>query len=559
MDRYSLEFLSARATMWLALAPAFLALAVWVYYRTLAPLERPARFVLRCLRGVAFLIVLFALAEPVLTLILPEPGKPGLAVLVDRSASMMLPIADRSSRSRNEEAVRLVERVDAELSDRFRLDWFDFRTDLLPIDPPLEMGSGGNTALGDVIDQIAARQGSRPVGGVVLLSDGANTVGIDPVGAARNIGIPIFPVRIGQQVSPIDARILQVRTNPVAFTNEPTPVEVTIASAGLRGRSLEVRVEDRGRILASKQIIVEGGDDLEQVVRFDLRPNASGDRRFEVRIVGAEDAVPENDLRSVGVEVLERKTRVLVLEGRLDWDHTFLRRTLSSDSTFVYDFLLCDRQGRWLPERAGRSAPAGPETLRDYAVVILGDVPESALSARFYGELAGFIERGGALLALGGRTGLGRLERTPVGRLLPAKVTGGPRGDRTLPIQLAPAGRTHPVTALDDRPGRAERAWGALPPVWPSPDRLRAKPDATVLLGFAGRGAIEPALVTGFAGEGKVALLAAHDFWRWGFLPRATGDSDANLFEELALRLVRWLAEPTKRARFLGDAIRCDI
>ena len=115
MDRFSLEFMSTRSTLWLALAPAFVALAIWVYYRTIAPLERPARTVLRILRAMAFLIVLFALAEPVLTLVLPQPGKPGLAVLIDGSASMALPASDPAFGSRADEAFALAQRVEEEL------------------------------------------------------------------------------------------------------------------------------------------------------------------------------------------------------------------------------------------------------------------------------------------------------------------------------------------------------------------------------------------------------------------------------------------------------------
>ena len=566
MKQISLELLSAHRTLWILLAPAMLALAFWVYYRTFAPLARPARNILRLLRGLAFLIVLFALAEPVLTLVLPEPGKPGLAVLVDRSASMRFPGSNGTGATRADEETDLAQRVEERLGGRFRLDWFDFDAAVrLREDPRSGSPTGGaaapgtlqgNTGIGGAIDAIAGRQGTRPVGAVLLLSDGTNTVGNDPVGAARNAGIPIFPVKIGGALAPPDARILQIRANPVAFAGEPAPLEVEIAANGLAGRTLEMRVEDQGKILASRTVSLTSGEDVEQSIRFDLRPQATGLRRWEVVIAGAQDGIAENDVRSVAVRVMERRTRILFVEGRLDWDYGFLHRVLSADSTFGYRFLLADRNGRWLPERAG-SQPQRIDDLMDYAAVILGEAPVAALGDGFYSQLARYVEQGGGLLVLGGRTGLSRLRGTAIERLLPADVVPAPKTDRPLAVRLETAGFTHPVTVIEENPARAEMAWNSLPPVWPSPDRLRPRPGAQSLLRFGPTAGTDPALVAGFSGEGKIALLAAHDFWRWDFLPSGTGaGAGGQVFPEFALSLVRWLAEPTMRERFLAEPAR---
>jgi hypothetical protein len=556
MDRISLELLSTNAGLWIALVPVFIAVAIWVYYRTAAPLERPTRTVLRLLRGLAFLLVLFVLAEPVLTLILPEPGKPGLAVLVDDSASMRTHRSATDSASRADEAASLAKRIDAELSRHFRLDWFRFDTELIPADEPPVPEMTGNTALGGALEAIAARQGSRPVGGVLLISDGVNTVGADPVGEARNTGIPIYPIHVGGDQAPAEVKILQVRSNPIAFAGEPTPIEVELASTGMAGEAVEVRIEDQGRVLASEKLTLGAGVGVERAVRLDVRPRIPGRRRYEVRLVGVEDPVPQNDQRSVAVQVQERKTRVLVLEGRLDWDHTFLRRTLSADSTFAYRFLISDRSGRWVPASARGAPPDGPGNLNDYAAVILGELPEGALDARFYANLARYVERGGGLLVLGGREGIARLRTGSLARLLPAEVSSRAPSQRALPVRVEVAGLTHPVTSLRDRPAHTERIWSSLPPIWPSPDRLRPKPQSSVLLSFVDASGDEPALVVGFAGEGKAALLAAHDFWRWEFLVRGAATEAADAFGDFTLRIVRWLAEPTVRDRFLAEPVR---
>jgi hypothetical protein len=552
MERFSFDLLSAHRTLWILTAPVAIAIAVWVYYGTIAPLTRPARTVLRVLRGLAFLIVLFALAEPVLTLVMPEPGKPGLAVLVDHSASMRQ--AGNGSGSRVDEASAIERLVVDRLAGKYRIDRFQFATGLTHAgdDPGAASASpAGNTAIGDALRALGSRQGSRPVSGVIMLTDGTNTVGADPVGAAREIGIPVFPVRVGAALAPADARILAVRSNPTAYTGEPALLDVEIASSGLAGRTLELRVEDQGRLLASKPVILQQGNDVEQAIRIDVRPVGLGLRRWEIRLAGEEDGIPENDARSVAVRVLERKTRVLYVEGRLDWDFTFLRRTLAADSAFSYRFMIADRNGRWIS--SGRASGTGPGDLRDYAAVILGEVPPAVLTGAFYDDLVRYVRAGGGLLILGGRAGVSRLRSTPIEALLPAEAFPVSRSEsRPAAIRVAPQGLTHPLTALEDSPARSEADWASLPPVWPSPDRLRPRPGSQVLLGFNAPGiAGEPALVSGFAGEGKILVLAAHDFWRWDFLPRETAGIDA--FPEFALRTVRWLAEPSARERFAAQ------
>jgi hypothetical protein len=182
-------------------------------------------------------------------------------------------------------------------------------------------------------------------------------------------------------------------------------------------------------------------------------------------------------------------------------------------------------------------------------------VPENALPAGFYAALSKFVNDGGGLLVIGGRAGISRLRGSGLDPILPADPLPAMRAaDRPSAIRLEPQGLTHPLTAIEDSPGRSEADWAMLPPIWPSPDRLRVRPGSSVLLGFTVPGGTEPALISGFAGDGKVVLLAAHDFWRWDFLPRAGAGTDP--FPEFALRMIRWLAEPSTRERFTAEPTR---
>jgi Ca-activated chloride channel family protein len=85
----------------------------------------------------------------------------------------------------------------------------------------------GATATGDALTSALRALGERgddaPPAAVVLLSDGANTVGQDPVeaaGAARTAGVPVYTVALGTtsgQITTPDGRMLAVPPDPATL------------------------------------------------------------------------------------------------------------------------------------------------------------------------------------------------------------------------------------------------------------------------------------------------------------------------------------------------------
>lgn len=558
MNGPSIEFLDSRPALWIALLAPSLALAFWAYYRLIAPLSRPARWALWLLRGTAFAIVLFALTQPILTATTDEGGRPGLAVLVDRSASMALPAGGPDAGVRRadqaEEAVRQIREAAGE---RFRLDGYAFgeRLEPLPLDSLALRSPDGGTALGGALEEAASRADARPVGGYVVLTDGINTAGRDPVRVAAAIGVPVFPVVVGADEPLADAEIRAVRSNPTAFAGEPWPLRVVVSSWGFGGRTARLQVTDGDRVLATREVALIGEKGVEQEIALDVRPTVSGLARYEVSLAGlGTDAVPQNDRRSVAVEVLERRTRVLVLSGRLDWDFTFLRRTLAADTTLAYTFLAQTRPGEYWQdgERRPADVPAALPALREYAVVILTGFEQRGPSPELLESLSRYTREGGGLLLLGGPPGpKGWTGSGTFAGLLPGALEADAPGfARALPVQLTLEGQRHPATAVRENPAETAREWSALPPVQRPGGSMTAFPDARVLLEYRGpRGGTAAALAVVQRDRGKAAWLHARGAWRWDFLPAgATGSTD--LHRQFLLGLVRWLAEPTVREQF---------
>lgn len=555
METLSIRFLASHLWFWALLLIPAAALAFWAYYRILAPLSRPARLALWILRGLAFALVLLAIGQPILTAQIRQGGHPALAVLLDRSASMGLPSGDPEvTGTRDSELAEVRRRLTTSLAGRFRLEAYAFSDHLQPISPDSLPPAAGATALGQALEETLTGSESRPFSGLIVVSDGVNTAGRDPIRVASASTVPIFTVGLGPDGPVPDAEIRSVRSNPTAVLGEPLPVRAVLSSWGLGGRSVRLEVRQQDRLLAVQEVPLIGDRGLEQEVTLEVRPSAPGLNLLEVQFSGWTDSIPQNDRRLLAVDVLERKTRVLVVSGRLDWDYAFLRRTLAADTTLEYSFLVQARPGTYHPLGASRLSrlPESAGDLRDFAAVVLTGFEERGLPTATLEAIGRFAREGGGLLLLGGpaRPG-GWTAGGEFGAALPAALgSAGSGGPRVLPVTLTADGQRHSATAVRDNPAEAAREWGSLPPVEFPGGAFTPRPEAETLLEFRlPRTAGMPALVVNFAERGKSAWLYARGVWRWDFVA-AGATEPTDLFPQFALGLLRWLAEPAVRERF---------
>ena len=553
MNDVTLQLLAHDVWVWaLVLLPA-LCLAFWAYYRILAPLSPPARVVLWILRGLAFVLVIFALWQPTLSYRVPDTGKPRLAMLVDRSGSMSLPASNSTFPDRGDEARTRAREVAAELGDGYTLEWFDFGARIEPSFRDSMAVSEGPTSIGGALEEVLVRSAAQPVHGIVLVSDGVNTSGRDPVRVAKGSPVPVFTVPVGPESALADLEIRRVQTNTRAFAGEPLPIEVVVSSSGLEAEKGRLQLLADGEILEEREFEVLGDKGLEQALRFEIQPTRPGWTRYEVRALVGNDAVPENNVREIAVEVMERKTRVLVVSDAIDWDFGFLRQTFDADTTLGYAYLV-RTQGesyRGSGNKAPSSLPTRAEEFEEYAAVVLVSSGSASFPEPFLQSLGRFVSRGGGLWIVGGPAQSGSWSRVDgFQRILPARAVDRPgSGSSVSEVELVSQGMRHPITALRDNPSQTAALFASLPPIWRTGQGLELKGNGRELLAFRGTGPGRSALVAGFGDRGKVVWLNARGLWRWR-LTAAGSDLPPQLFADFALGTIRWLAEPAIRDRF---------
>jgi len=609
------------------------AAVVWMYRREgRVGASQRVRMVLAVLRCAVVVTLGVILLEPVRVRILRQWIDSYAILLVDESSSMDLAdtyreaaVASRVQAALGSEEPAPIRRADVvdrllkqgdrkflrDLADRNRVRVFTFADEprLLGTIPAAREGPPPRATVSDAppellgmrevptqfsatgpatnVDRAVRRAveslGSAPIAGVVLLSDGGFNQGAPPEDVARfarDRQVAIHTVGIGDPASPRNVRVAEILAPENVFKQDPFAVSARFAAQGLDGETIRVELREHnataggeGRTVATKEIVV-GTEGAMEPARFERRSERVGRFVYTVEIPVLEsESVADDNSKQVTVNVIDSRTRVLLVSGGPSWEYSFLSRLLERDESVEVS---CWLQSADLSAvRDGNTVidhlPVLAEELLDYDVIILMD-PDLAEFDEEWCRLADTLvsEHGGGLLFAAARPRTPAFLREPSLRALLAllPVTPDPDVDLVLnqighyqlsgaPVEVPATSYGHPVLQLADDPVSTKLAWQDIGDIhWHYPV-LREKPAATVLLRHGdprmrnSYGGHVLAAVQ-FVGAGRTGFVGFDGTWRW----RRYGPA---VFDRFWIQLVRYLAEGrllagTKRGMLLTES-----
>jgi hypothetical protein len=312
---------------------------------------------------------------------------------------------------------------------------------------------------------------------------------------------------------------------------------------------------------------VRAGKTFSTVVRFTpTKEDAEAKKqeyRAKVEIAAGGEALASESARPA--QVVNRKLKVLVVDGLPRYDFKFLQRALLRDRRVEAKFYLTEgdkpamRSGPpWMVDFSrevdgvlNMDREEFRKTLFEFDLLVLGDVPGKYLTREQQELVKEFVTEGGGLIHVAGRwhapaewaapKGAAGAEGSPLTDVLPVEVEpvrfpvqalDAPVG--FVPVLAPGAARTQIVTLEDDPVDNAE-LWGkpGPPPAVPDPRLLkplywyypvaRTKPAADVFLTHptartpAPDDKPMPLLAGHHFGKGYVLFVGFDDTWRWRF------------------------------------------
>ena len=369
-------------------------------------LSRRLRTALTICRIAVLFLMVFVLAGPFVRLDERIDEKPVVALIVDESISMSLPVGRLSETTIGNVATavgleqpakddpvaiaatvarlasltraELVRRVlDSQgpttfrqLSDRFdlrrytvarraiRIDATNAAPSDVPSDKPVQEPSPDavtnhsdslDTALGSAIELAMDDASGRSLAAIILLTDGRSTIGIDPIDAVRKAA----EASGGQPRAPIMA----VPIGSIDLPVDVAIVEVLAAPEVALDDTVSIVSTIQSSNMTGKKVAVELRDVSKNVL--DTVPITLSEGRqqavfsWHAKEVGAtvltisvvpepEETIHENNSIDFPVEVSSRKSKVLVIDGVPRWDLRFLDHAIRRDTGFEATIVLAN-------------------------------------------------------------------------------------------------------------------------------------------------------------------------------------------------------------------------
>ncbi|HEX6937781.1 MAG TPA: VWA domain-containing protein [Longimicrobiales bacterium] len=519
-------------------ATGALAVVLHLYRRREAPGR--GRVVLAGLRWSSLVVLLLLLFDPQLPVAGLAVMRERTQILLDASLSMTLPVSPGDTTSRWQAATRDA----ARLAGRAPVLLFGARARRVAADSlgALEPTATSSRLLPAL--QAASEAGMRRV---VVLTDG----GIDDAAEVRRmlpqlgLDVEVRPVTDGAVAN---RAVAEVDAPAWAEAGEPVRIRAGIAAAGPVGDSVTVELRQGGRVLATARAPSPArGRVAEAVLEFEPEaPEGGGLVRYDVALAGS-DAAPDDDVRSVYVQVGERPAGITLVSLRPDWEPRFLLPVLDQSLGLPIRGYLRAADGRYIElgagEDAGRQADeaAVRRAVADADLVVLHGLGQDApawaqQAARNARRLLIFPAGDASVPALpvtlppataGEWYATDDVPASPVAPLLASMSTAG----------LPPLTGLRPIVGLDG--------------VWAPLEASR---------GGHGQGA--PVVVAGEADGRRWAVATADGYWRWAF----RGGEARQAYRRLWSALGGWLVEeefaaadaavrPVRRTAPRGEAI----
>jgi hypothetical protein len=479
-----------------------------------------------------------------------DPGR--VAVILDNSISMSL--SDSVGKERYHQAREALDQIKRGATDRgLVVDVFDINGNPLaeiPNEPKAE-----RTDLARAVSEVLARSRSKPLAGIIILSDGADNSGRTDFRDLNDSPVPVFAAGFPQE---LDATILDLAVKkPQApqrvMVNNDVTVEVPVTKTGPATRAV-VSLKRGSEVISSQEIDFPAGPaEQAKTVTLKFKPTQAGSFVYTAAVAtpeGAELKEPLliNNAATFPLQVDAEPIRVLYLEGAMRYEFKFLKARLEDDP----DVNLASILRRVNPELAGLR-PVGDvltaDRLKNTDVVILGDLEGRFLSNAEYDALLKWLDgKNHALLVMGGYAGFGPngWRTTPLAAALPvvpADMEPFQHEDPFVPA-LTDDGKRHPSFAFTGDRLKDEEQWNEIARLDGISIVKRAKPGATVLAAHPDfKVGDNPAVVMAYQnfGGGKVMAILADTTWKWSRTPRLVGRSDT-LYARFWSQTIRWLA-----------------
>jgi hypothetical protein len=533
------EILTKYWYLYSILTLAGLAAGIFSYRRSFPPLGKVPRVLLAGIRGIIVVILGLFLIEPVIDIYSAKSLEPVLAVLTDNSRSME--ISDSGHKRIDvADSLRLAVFRDMQVESYE----FLFSDSLRRVEGDRSgFNSGDATSIAGALGSLGSSDGFEDIGAALLITDGRQNLGEDPVSVAMKLNIPVYTLTVGKAVEERNISLDDISSPAVVYSGDEFSLKARIRAAGIETATSSILLKHDGRAITDRKFDMPREGRMTEVELKMVAPDP-GEYEYEVSVPTAEGEIETADnQRSLVIRVLKDKVRILLGTASLDWEYAFIKQALSRyddfDLTAVY------------PEGDGRFSSAvtsdAEEGLAEYDVVLLVNSHPSGIRLPI-ANLKKSVNAGASLIYVAGIDWLTDIRQfddlLPLDPVRPELVKG------EFFFEVSPTFRQHAAVQLDENPDLSVKLWNSLPPF----DRAISgvRPTGEVLLEARSRlsgGQTLPVLTVKKYGDGRAAAITGFPLWR-SYFGSLRDETAAESIPKFWGNLVRWISATERTESF---------
>lgn len=499
------------------------------------------------LRLAALAVLTFMAASPVLVRFITAK-KPVLAVAVDTSASM-------SITKRTESAAAFISKYRNQFDNAADVRLYSIASNASGVSSAsgiLNAPRGKTTDLNNPLWEIARENGDN-LSGIILITDGNHNAGSLKENWLAGLGAPVFTVSVGSGKKIKDVAVTSLRVSDFAFKNVPLEITASVSACGYAGKTVVLRLKggpNPDEILAVKPLQLSSDNETRDTA-LTYTPPASGNFSYTVEAEALPGEITAaNNSKTLSLNVIRDKLRVLFLSGNPSFEYSFLRHALKNDPmvelvSFVIlrnpenIMIVSDDQSSLIP------FPAADLFNRDiytFDLLILDNFSykKIGVASEYFFNIRDWItNKGGGLIMNAGPNSFsaGGWNTTAVDDILPADSLPGEAGLSEGIFRPRVSDPSNYITLLTDNRKESEALWKSMPGLDGS-QALKAKTGAETVLENTSGG---PVLVVWDKGKGRAAALGVNTTWRW-----ALQSGTVNVYNAFWKNMVRYATRSGK-------------
>jgi len=502
------------------------AYAYYVYRFTIPQVGTSKKITLVTLRTLALVLILFILFEPILSFTKKITLEPVNLVFIDNSRSNRIDDGTDRIKTLTEISQNMFSNP-VSANDEVYLFGNSVRT--------FNEDSLDNLDFDDVVTNISQvfssiKKEDKNYSTITLISDGVITAGSNSIYAAKNLGLPVFTIGIGDTTQRKDLSIKRLLYNRLLFAQTPSTIEATMQHNGLSGKNTTISLYENNVLVEQKKMTLNNSDIQKE--SFIYTPKDAGEKKLSVVVSELnEEFTKANNRKVFYINVLSNKVKVLILAGKPSADLTFIKNALRVDENFNVESLTQINSDKF-------SESGSMEMIDSADIFFLVGFPSPNSSLELVSKVAQKIIDNKTPFFILFSSDVDNRKLLELQSEIPFTIQSGYTEIREVQPQIFSDQKNNPI--VQNNAINPLDAWNDLPPVFQPAFTIIPKPESNIVAKIKVNNTVinSPLIISrSFSGRRSIAVLAG-SIWKWKL---QTSREDYDLFNSFILNSVKWL------------------